>query len=170
MDEPFTGLDPVNLVLLREAFLELRDRDRTLIFSTHQMEAAEALCESVAIVDHGRVVAGGSVSALKRASGRRTVRLGVEGEAAPAWVADLPGVTMVRPGAGHVELELDPGVEPAGVLAALVAKGVAVTHFELTDPSLEAIFIEHVGRSPDDELALGPEAAAGASLPAGGVA
>ena len=168
MDEPFTGLDPVNLVLLREAFLELRDRDRTLIFSTHQMEAAEALCESVAIVDHGRVVAGGTVSALKRASGRRTVRLGVEGEAAPAWVADLPGVTMVRPGAGHVELELDPGVEPSGVLAALVGKGVAVTHFELTDPSLEAIFIEHVGRPADDGLAPAP---GGASvLPVGGAA
>ena len=62
MDEPFTGLDPVNLVLLREAFIELRDRGRTLIFSTHQMEAAEAMCESVAIVDHGRLVAGGRVA------------------------------------------------------------------------------------------------------------
>src|SRR5207344_2759848 len=64
MDEPFTGLDPVNLILLREAFTELRDRGRTLIFSTHQMEAAEALCESVAIVDHGRMVAGGKVRDL----------------------------------------------------------------------------------------------------------
>ena len=81
MDEPFTGLDPVNLVLLREAFIELRDRGRTLIFSTHQMEAAEALCESVAIVDHGRLVAGGRVRDLKRASGRRTVRLAVDGRA-----------------------------------------------------------------------------------------
>ena len=100
MDEPFTGLDPVNLVMLREAFLELRDRDRTLIFSTHQMEAAETLCESVAIVDRGRVVAGGTVSGLKRASGRRAVRLGVEGQAAPAWVAEIPGVRLVTPGAG----------------------------------------------------------------------
>ena len=75
MDEPFTGLDPLNLVLLREAFMELRDRGRTLVFSTHQMEAAEALCESVAIVDHGRLVAGGRLRDLKRASGRRTVRL-----------------------------------------------------------------------------------------------
>ena len=81
MDEPFTGLDPVNLVLLREAFTELRDRGRTLIFSTHQMEAAEALCESVAIVDHGRLVAGGRVRDLKRASGRRTLRLAVDGGA-----------------------------------------------------------------------------------------
>jgi ABC-2 type transport system ATP-binding protein len=150
MDEPFTGLDPVNLVLLREAFLELRDRDRTLIFSTHQMEAAEALCESVAIVDRGRVVAGGTVSGLKRASGRRTVRLGVEGEPAPAWIAEIPGVRSVRPGAGYAELDLDIGVEPASVLATLIARGVAVTHFELADPSLEAIFIEHVGHPADD--------------------
>ena len=69
MDEPFTGLDPVNLVILREAFLELRDRGRTLIFSTHQMEAAEALCESVAIVDRGRVVVGGAVA--RREAGER---------------------------------------------------------------------------------------------------
>ena len=75
MDEPFTGLDPVNLAILREAFLELRDQGRTLVFSTHQMEAAEALCESVAIVDRGRVVAGGTVAALKRASGRRSLRI-----------------------------------------------------------------------------------------------
>ena len=59
MDEPFTGLDPVNVALLREAFLELRDRGKTIIFSTHQMETVEALCESVAIVDRGRVVVGG---------------------------------------------------------------------------------------------------------------
>ena len=97
MDEPFTGLDPVNLVLLREAFTELRDRGRTLIFSTHQMEAAEALCESVAIVDHGRLVAGGRVRDLKRASGRRTLRLAVDGELGADWLADLPGVVGLRP-------------------------------------------------------------------------
>jgi ABC-2 type transport system ATP-binding protein len=155
MDEPFTGLDPVNLVLLREAFLELRDRDRTLIFSTHQMEAAEALCESVAIVDQGRVVAGGTISALKRASGRRTVRLGVEGEAAPAWIAEVEGVASVRPGAGYMELDLEAGVEPAAVLSSLVSRGIAVTHYELADPSLESIFIEHVGRPAGDEAPLG---------------
>ena len=61
MDEPFTGLDPVNVMLLREAFLELRDRGKTVVLSTHQMETAEALCESVAIVDRGRTVVGGSL-------------------------------------------------------------------------------------------------------------
>jgi ABC-2 type transport system ATP-binding protein len=150
MDEPFTGLDPLNLGILREAFLELRDQGRTLVFSTHQMEAAEALCESVAIVDHGRVVAGGTVAALKRASGRRSVRIALDGEVVPAWLAGLPGVVGVRPGAGHVELEVDTSADPSAILAAVVARGAAVTRFEVAEPSLEAIFVEHVGRSPDD--------------------
>ncbi len=87
MDEPFTGLDPINLVILREAFTELRDQGRTLIFSTHQMEAAEALCESVAIIDRGRLVAGGRLRDLKRASGRRWIRIALEGaQPAPDWL------------------------------------------------------------------------------------
>ena len=73
MDEPFTGLDPVNVALLREAFLELRDRGKTIIFSTHQMDAVEAMCESVAITDRGRVVVSGSIRDIKRAAGRRMV-------------------------------------------------------------------------------------------------
>ncbi len=100
MDEPFTGLDPVNLAILREAFLELRDEGRTLVFSTHQMEAAEALCESVAIVDRGRVVAGGTVTALKRASGRRTIRISLDDEVVPTWLSTLDGVIGIRPGPG----------------------------------------------------------------------
>src|SRR4051812_41142526 len=62
MDEPFTGLDPVNVAILREAFLELRDRGKTIVFSTHQMESVEAMCESLVIVDRGRVVVGGTLS------------------------------------------------------------------------------------------------------------
>jgi ABC-2 type transport system ATP-binding protein len=152
MDEPFTGLDPVNLILLREAFTELRDRGRTLIFSTHQMETAEALCESVAIVDHGRLVAGGRVRDLKRASGRRTLRLAVDGDLAPAWLSGLPGIESVRPDAGGAELELLPGADPSGILAAVLARGASVHHFEVVEPSLEALFIEYVGR-PSHEVA-----------------
>ncbi|MEO8570425.1 MAG: ATP-binding cassette domain-containing protein [Chloroflexota bacterium] len=166
MDEPFTGLDPVNLILLRGAFMELRDRGRTLIFSTHQMEVAEAMCESVAIVDHGRLVAGGLVRDLKRASGRRTLRLAASGDLAPSWLSELPGVESVRQDAGGAELELLPEADPAVILAAVVAHGVMVTRFEVAEPSLEAIFIEHVGRSADDDTTLAPRAAA-APLSAG---
>jgi len=152
MDEPFTGLDPINLVLLREAFMELRDQGRTLIFSTHQMEAAEAMCESVAIVDRGRLVAGGPLRDLKRATGRRWVRLALEGASpAPAWLTELRGVDVVRRDATGAELELLPGSEPAAMLADLLGRGETVRRFEVVEPSLEALFIELVGRPPDDE-------------------
>ena len=169
MDEPFTGLDPVNLILLREAFTELRDRGRTLIFSTHQMEAAEALCESVAIVDLGRLVAGGRVRDLKRASGRRTLRISIDGDLAPSWLGGLPGVDSVRPAAGGAELELRPEAEPAAILAAVLGHGAAVSRFEVVEPSLEALFIEHVGRPSGDDATLAPEVAA-PSFSSGGVA
>jgi ABC-2 type transport system ATP-binding protein len=154
MDEPFTGLDPVNLALLREAFVELRDAGRTILFSTHQMEAAEAMCESVAIVDRGRLVAGGPVRDLKRSSRARTVRLGVDGETLAPWLAQLPGVVAVRPGAGFAELELGAGAEPDAVLAAAMTHDVSITRFEVAEPSLEAIFVDLVGRPAGDEATL----------------
>ncbi len=160
MDEPFTGLDPVNLAILRDAFLELRDDGRTLIFSTHQMEAAEALCESVAIVDRGRVVAGGTVAALKRASGRRTIRIALDGQVVPTWLATLEGVTGIRPGPGHAELDLAPTAEPSAIIAAVVRRGAAVSRFEVAEPSLEALFVEVVGRPADAETGSASTAAA----------
>jgi ABC-2 type transport system ATP-binding protein len=168
MDEPFTGLDPVNLILLREAFLELRDRGRTLVFSTHQLESAEAMCESVAIIDRGRLVAGGAIRELKRASGRRSIRLALARDAMPGWLADLPGVQAVRRGPSGIELELLSGSDPAAILAAVLARGATVSNFAVVEPSLEALFIEHVGRPADDEASLAPDRAP--SLQAGGVA
>ena len=169
MDEPFTGLDPINLVLLREAFMELRDRGRTLIFSTHQMEAAEAMCESVAIVDHGRLVAGGRLRDLKRASGRQWVRIAIQGSSpAPDWLGEVRGVDVVRRDATGAELELLPDATAAGILADVLGRGATVSHFEVVEPSLEALFIELVGRPPDDEDAaagLMPGSAPGTAVP-----
>jgi len=162
LDEPFTGLDPVNVALLREALLELRDDGRTLIFSTHQMETVEAMCESIAIVDHGRMVVGGPLRAVKRASGRRLVRLAVDGAHRLPWLADVAGARILRPGIDRSEAELDAGVEPAVVLAAAMAAGARVRHFEVAEPSLEQIFIDHVGRPVDAEEVDAPAAAAAA--------
>ena len=73
MDEPFAGLDPVNAALLKAAFLEMRDRGKTLVFSTHQLEQAEELCESVAIIDHGRIVTAGPTREVRRSTGHQVV-------------------------------------------------------------------------------------------------
>jgi ABC-2 type transport system ATP-binding protein len=156
MDEPFTGLDPVNVMLLREAFLELRDQGRTVVFSTHQMEVAEALCESVAIVDRGRVVIGGPLREVRRSTGRRLVRISVAGDHRLPWLAGVPGTRVIQVGMDRSSVELDPGVEPDAVLAAAVSAGARVVHFEVADPSLEQVFIDVVGHPVDEEVHLAP--------------
>jgi ABC-2 type transport system ATP-binding protein len=147
MDEPFSGLDPVNVQLLKEAFVEMRDRGKTLIFSTHQMEQVEELCESIAIVDRGRVVVSGSLKEVKRAMGRQVVRLATDGDGHDVeWLDGLDGVRITARREDFVELAVPTGTDPAGILQAALDRGQRVTRFEIGEPSLEEIFIEHVGR------------------------
>ena len=157
MDEPFTGLDPVNASLLKEAFQEMKDRGKTLVFSTHQMDTVEELCESIAILDRGRVVVGGTVRDVRRASGRQVVRVAVEGDPEMAWLGTLDGVRISRRGQDYTEAEVASGKDPRLVLDAALARGCKVHHFEIADPSLEEIFIEHVGQLDTTERTLAPK-------------
>ncbi len=160
MDEPFAALDPVNVALLKEAFLAMRDRGKTLVFSTHQMEMVEELADSIAIIDRGRMVVGGPVQEVRRQSGRQVVRLGVAGDPDLPWLTELDGVTITRWGRDYSELRVAAGREPGSILQAALARGESVTRFEIGDPTIEDIFIEHVGTVDRDErtLAAVPEA------------
>jgi len=158
MDEPFTGLDPVNAALLKEAFAEMKTRGKTLIFSTHQMETVEELCESIAILDRGRVVIGGSVREVRRSTGRQVVRVAVDGDPEMAWLGTLDGVRVTRRGQDYTEAEVARGNDPDEILKAALSRGCKVRHFEMTDPSLEQIFIEHVGQIDMTERTLAPKA------------
>jgi ABC-2 type transport system ATP-binding protein len=157
MDEPFSGLDPVNVQLLKEAFVEMRDRGKTLIFSTHQMETAEELCESIAIIDRGRVVVSGTVRDVKRAMGRQVVRLATDGDDHDlAWLDGMDGIRITARREDFVELAVPSGSDPELILRAAMDRGKRVTRFEIGEPSLEEIFIEHVGRpsAAEDERHL----------------
>ena len=151
MDEPFTGLDPVNVRLLKEAFVAMRDRGKTLIFSTHQMETVEELCESIAIIDRGRVIVSGQVRDVKRAMGRQVVRLATDGNGHGVdWLRDLPGVEVTAQRADYVELRVPADRDPETILRAALDRGDRVSRFEIAEPSLEEIFVEHVGRRAVD--------------------
>jgi len=155
MDEPFVGLDPVNVALLREAFLELRDRGKTLVFSTHQLDQAEALCDSVAIIDHGRLVASGTTREVRRSTGHQAVLLATGSGDDLAWLDGMAGVTVTREGNDYTELRVEAGLDPQTILRTAVARGEEVLRFEVKDPSLEDVFVERVGaRIADDEARL----------------
>jgi ABC-2 type transport system ATP-binding protein len=153
MDEPFSGLDPINVALLKSAFLELRDRGKTMVFSTHQLDQAEELCDSVAIIDHGRIVTSGTTREVKRSTGHQVVRVTTASDGDPAWLRSLPHVRVTRPGKDFTEVRVDAGANPQAVLRAAMARG-DVLRFEVADPSLEEVFVERVGALDLEERTL----------------
>jgi ABC-2 type transport system ATP-binding protein len=164
MDEPFVGLDPVNVALLKEAFEEMRGRGTTLVFSTHQMEMVEELCESVALIDRGRLVVAGPLRDVKRSTGRGVVRLAVDGDGALPWLSSVAGVRVSRTGQDYTELDVPHDVDPETILRTAIDRGERVTNFLIADPSIEEIFIERVGRAPSEDHHLA--SADGSSEPA----
>jgi ABC-2 type transport system ATP-binding protein len=115
------------------------------------MEQVEELCEAIAIIDRGRVVVRGEVREVKRAMGRQVVRFATGGGQGIDWVTTLDGVSISARRADYVELTVPSGTDPQVILRAALERGEQVTRFELGDPSLEEVFIEHVGRPADEE-------------------
>jgi ABC-2 type transport system ATP-binding protein len=142
LDEPFSGLDPVNVELLRDVVLELKAQGKTIIFSTHQMELAEKLCDDICMINKSEKVLDGSLRELKRSFGRNAVALRMEG--GESVLADRGLVGNVERNSDELEALLAPGANAQQLLERLVAAGAQVTKFELVEPSLHDIFIETV--------------------------
>jgi ABC-2 type transport system ATP-binding protein len=154
LDEPWSGLDPINADVLREVVEDIRAAGRTVLFSTHQMEQAEKVCDEVCIIAHGKKVLDGKLRDIKRASaGEGLVALAFTDDAAKqkaeAPLADTALIAEQRPPrTGEVadcEVKLAAGVEPQQLLAALIGANVGLRRFEVVVPTLHQIFVERVG-------------------------
>jgi len=146
LDEPFSGLDPVNSELLTETVLELKAAGRTIIFSTHLMDQAERLCDDICLLNHSRKVLSGSLREIKRGFGRNAVALRYEGEA--RGVLDSRElVASIKSAGDYEEVLLAAGADSQELLRRLVASGVRITKFEQVEPSLHEIFITKVNET-----------------------
>ena len=162
LDEPFSGLDPVNSQVLRDTVVDWRRRGKTILLSTHIMEHAEKLCDHLCIIARGKKLVDGTLTAVKQSHGGRHVIIAFDGNQGSATqiFADPRLVARKQDFGQEAELELAPGADAQEILRALVTSGARLSRFELATPSLHKIFVDLVG----------PEAATAAAVPAGAVA
>jgi len=145
LDEPFSGLDPINLELLKEIILELKGAGKTIIFSTHQMEVAEKICDDICLLNRSRKIFEGSLREVKRSFGRNSVALRLFG--AESVLADQTLISSLNHHADEIEALLAPGADAQRLLQELMRAGARVEKFEMIEPSLHDIFIAKVTES-----------------------
>jgi ABC-2 type transport system ATP-binding protein len=145
MDEPFSGLDPVNATLLQDTLIELRKAGKAILFSTHRMDQVEKLCDSICLIDRGHAVLQGGMREVKSRYERNHVVMTYEGDSS---FLRHPAIAGYKDYAGQVEIQLKPGANAQDLLREAVQKAT-ITKFELVEPSLEEIFIRTVGEKVD---------------------
>lgn len=144
MDEPFSGLDPVNTVLLKDVLLEMKNAGKTILFSTHQMEQVERLCDAITLINGGKAVLQGDLRQIKSRYGRRNVQIEYDGDG--DFLQHTQLVEAYNNFGNYVEVRLAPGADSQELLRSVAARS-RVRKFELVEPSLEEIFIDVVGNS-----------------------
>ncbi len=144
LDEPFSGLDPVNAATVEEIMLEMRAKGSTIVLSTHRMEQVERMCDSICLIDKGRNVLDGELRAIKQSYGKNTLHIEFTGS--ENFLSNPSIINITRLGNG-VEAKLKPGADPQEILKAAVQANVSITRFELLEPSLNEIFIDRTTRA-----------------------
>lgn len=147
LDEPFSGLDPVNSQVMKDVVVDIAKSGRTVLFSTHIMEQAERMCDHIVIIARGEKVVDGSVAQVKADFGGRFVALGFthDKERASRVLSDTRMIEKVDDYGATAEVKMALGADPEALLTALVREGVGLRRFEIVEPSLQAIFIAKVG-------------------------
>ena len=146
MDEPFAGLDPVNAKLLLDVLLELKQKGKTILFSTHRMDQVERLCDSICLINRGKAVLAGDLKQIKARYGRNNVQIASEGDGAGlGFLKESALVKSVTDYGNYVEVALAPGADAQALLQQVAARA-KVQKFEMVEPSLEEIFIDVVGK------------------------
>jgi ABC-2 type transport system ATP-binding protein len=144
MDEPFSGLDPANTVVLKDVLLEMKQAGKTILFSTHRMDQVERLCDAICLINRGKAVLEGELKRIKARYGRRSVQLQYEGS--DGFLNDPELVLSANNYGNYVEVKLRPEADPQDLLK-LVSSRARVNRFEVMEPSLEEIFIDVVGKA-----------------------
>src|SRR3546814_99391 len=158
LDEPFAGLDPVAVDFLSNVILEHVHAGRNLLFSSHQLDLVEDLCESITLINHGRVVLEGDLRSLKAASPDRVLRVDVAVD--PSWI-DQAAATITSTDASGTRLALSPGADPGAVLDAIRAQVPSGVHdFGVEAPSLSELFLQAAGESTAEAESSDPDGAA----------
>jgi len=142
LDEPFSGLDPVNTELLKQMLLDLRNQGKAVILSTHQMNQVEELCDRILMINNGHAVLYGNLKEIKTKYRSNSIIIDFEGE-----LGQVLGVTEKRTHKGYVKLILDGNTTPKQVLERLVSTGIVINRFEVAMPSLNEIFLKVVGKN-----------------------
>ena len=142
LDEPMSGLDPVNVVLVRQLLSEMKAHGKTVLLSTHMMGEAEKLADDIVLIHDGKVVVSGSLPDIRAAHGKNTVHLDFEGDG--AFLSSLEGVERAVVTNSSAEVALGRGVDAQDVLRSVVGR-LRIRRFEVASPTLEQIFIESVG-------------------------
>jgi ABC-2 type transport system ATP-binding protein len=146
LDEPFSGLDPVNQELLKDIFMELKKQEKALVFSTHMMEQAEKMCDRITLINKGKVVLEGELQEVKRKFGKNTIRIEYDGDG--LFLQQLAVVKKALVYENYAEVELQPACQSNELLRYVTDK-INVRSFQLLEPSLNSIFIETVGGNND---------------------
>jgi ABC-2 type transport system ATP-binding protein len=147
LDEPFSGLDPINVEFLIEVIAEFKTKEKTIIFSTHLMETAERLCNDILLINKSKKVVSGSLREVKESYGKNLVAVRVDG--GESVLRDKSLVAAIVEHSDEKQIELAAGADSQGLLKKLIESGARVTKFEEVEPSLNDIFIENV-READD--------------------